>query len=179
MGLDCGPGNADRGVRPGGGSPGSRGRRQRASLMRTIGWLLVLVCATSPWVRAQKPAEIDAATAIRALEHEWFEAQSHNDNRALDLIFDNALVYIEYGKLVSKGDYLLRIRSAKPQPQQIVMEPMMLRAFENTVIVIGSYRETSVKDGKPWLRRWRFVDTWVYEQGRWMLVAAAAAPLVK
>jgi ketosteroid isomerase-like protein len=147
--------------------------------VRTIGWLLVLVCATSPPVRAQGPADTDAATAIRALEHEWYEAQSHNDNRALDLIFDNALVYIEYGSLVSKGDYLLRVRSAKAQPEQIVMEPLMVRTFGSTVIVIGSYRETTVKDGKPWRRRWRFVDSWVYEQGRWMLVAAAAAPLLK
>jgi len=147
--------------------------------VRTIGWLLILVCATSPPGWAQGPADSDATTAIRALEHEWVEAQSHNDNGALDLIFDNALVYIEYGRLVSKGDYLLRVRSAKPQLQQIVMEPLTVRTFGDTVIVIGSYRETSVKDGKPLLMRWRFVDTWVYDQGRWMLVAAGAAPLLK
>ncbi len=29
---------------------------------------------------------------------------------ALDLIFDNALVYVEYGKLVTNGDYLSRIK---------------------------------------------------------------------
>ena len=147
--------------------------------MRTIGWWLVLVCATSPLIRAQGPADIDAATAIRALEHEWYEAQSHNDNGALDLIFDNDLVYIEYGRLVSKGDYLLRVKSAKPQLQQIVMEPMTVRTFESTAIVVGSYRETDVKDGKPLLKRWRFVDTWVYEKRRWMLVAAAAVPVSK
>ena len=147
--------------------------------MRTIGWLLVLVCATALPGWAQEAAGSDAATAVRTLEHEWVEAQSHNDNRALDLIFDNALVYIEYGRLVSKGDYLLRIRSAKPQPQQIVMEHMTVRTFGSTAIVIGSYRETTVKDGKPWLKRWRFVDTWVFVQGHWMLVAAGAAPLLK
>jgi hypothetical protein len=146
--------------------------------VRTIGWLLVLLCAMSLPGWAQEGAGSAAATAVRTLEQEWVEAQSHNDNRALDLIFDNALVYIEYGRLVSKGDYLLRVRSAKPQVQQIVMEPMTVRTFGSTVIVIGSYRETNVKDGKPLLRRWRFVDTWVYEQGRWMLVAAAAAPLL-
>jgi uncharacterized protein DUF4440 len=35
------------------------------------------------------------AAAIRALEHEWVEGQSRNDNHALNLIFDNSLVYIE------------------------------------------------------------------------------------
>jgi hypothetical protein len=147
--------------------------------MRTIGLLLALVCATPLPVCAQQAAESDVATSIRALEHEWVEAQAHNDNRALDLIFDNALVYIEYGRLVSKGDYLLRVKSAKPQLQQIVMEPMTVRTFESTAIVVGSYRETDVKDGKPLLKRWRFVDTWVYEKRRWMLVAAAAVPVSK
>src|SRR5580700_1527198 len=147
--------------------------------MRKIGLLSVLACALTVPVCAQESAGNDAATSIRALEHEWVEAQSHHDNRALDLIFDNALVYIEYGRLVSKGDYLLRVKSAKPQLQQIVMEPMTVRTFESTAIVIGSYRETTVKDGKPLPKRWRFVDTWVFEQGHWMLVAAGAAPLLK
>jgi hypothetical protein len=147
--------------------------------MRTIGLLLVLVCATSLPGWTQEAADRDAATAIRSLEHEWFDAQSRNDNRALDLIFDNALVYIEYGRLITKGDYLLSVRSAKPQLQQVVMEAMTVRTFGSTAIAIGTYRETRVKDGKSSLRRWRFVDTWVNEQKRWMLVAAASAPLLK
>ena len=114
-----------------------------------------------------------------SLEREWVEAQSHNDNRALDLIFDNALVYMEYGRLITKGDYLLRVRSAKPQLEQIVKEAMTVRTFGSTAIVVGSYRETGVKDGKSLLKRWRFVDTWVYEKGRWMLVAAASRTLIE
>ena len=43
-------------------------------------------------------------------EHQWVDGRSWNDNRALDLIFDNAVVYVEYGQLVTKGDYLARIR---------------------------------------------------------------------
>jgi hypothetical protein len=145
--------------------------------MRTIRLLLALVCASSLSLSAQEPAASDVATAIRALEAEWVAAQSRDDNRALDLMFDNALVYIEYGKLVTKGDYLLRVKSAKPQLSQIVMEAMTVRTFGSTAIVVGTYRDKSVSDGKAHSGRWRFVDTWVYKNGRWMLVAAAAAPL--
>jgi len=147
--------------------------------MRTIGLLLVLVCATALPDSAQEASGSDAATAVRALEGEWVRAQSHNDNHALDLIFDNALVYIEYGKLVTKGDYLLRVRFTKPQLEQIVPEPMTVRIVENTAIVVGTYREIGLKDGKSSFKRWRFVDTWVKEKGSWMLVAAAAVPLSK
>ena len=113
------------------------------------------------------------------MEGERVKAQSHDDNHALDLIFDNALVYIEYGKLITKGDYLLRVKSAKLQPQQIVPEAMTVRTVEDTAIVVGTYRETDVKNGKSSSKRWRFVDTWVNKKGNWMLVAAAAAPVSK
>lgn len=185
MDLDCGPGNADRAVMPGRVSPAcNRGRRRARkpyenNLMRTIGLLLVLLCATSLSDSAQEAGNSDPAAAVRALEAEWVRAQSHNDNHALDLIFDNALVYIEYGKLVTKGDYLLRVRSAKPQLAQIVPEGMTVRTMENTAIVVGAYRETDVKDGKSSFQRWRFVDTWVKKNGSWMLVAAAAVPVSK
>ncbi len=147
--------------------------------MRTIRLLLVLVCATSLTGSAQEAGESDAAKAVRALEGDRAKAQSRNDNHALDLILDNALVYSENGKLVTKGDYLLRVKSAKQQSQQIVPEPMTVRTVENTAIVVGTYRETDVKDGKSSSKRWRFVDTWVNKKGSWMLVAAAAVPLSK
>jgi len=59
------------------------------------------------------------------------------------------------------------------------MEPMTVRTFGSTAIVVGTYSERDVQNRKPRLRRWRFIDTWVYEKGGWKLVAAAAAPLTE
>lgn len=140
---------------------------------------MVLVCATSLPGSAQKAGESDGATAVRVLEGERVKAQSHNDNQTLDLIFDNAVVYIENGEVISKGDYLLRVKSAQPLQQQVVLETMTVRTVENTAIVVGTYRKTDVQGGKSLLKRWRFVDTWVNKKGSWMLVAAAAVPLSK
>lgn len=153
--------------------------RQKASLVKKVSLLSILFCAMSLPVFAQQAADDNAGLEILALEHEWVEGQSRNDNRALDLIFDNALVYVEYGRLVTKGEYLLRIRTGGPNLEQIVMEPMTVHTFGTTATVVGTYREKSVNDGKPSLKRWRFVDTWVKKKGRWMLVAAASSPLSK
>ena len=92
----------------------------------------------------------------------------------LNLIFDNALVYVEYGQLVTKGDYLARVKQEAPQ---IAMEAMTVRQFGNTAIVIGAYREWQAKSGQRELRRWRFIDTCVRKKEGWVLVAAAAAPV--
>jgi len=145
--------------------------------MRIAGLCFLLVCTMALPLRGQEVEESGTAAAIRALEHAWVEGQSRNDNGALDLIFDNSLIYIEYGELVSKGDYLSRIKRAGPQLSQIIMEPMTVRTFGNTAIVVGTYRERDAPGAKPALRRWRFIDTWVYKKSGWVLVAAAATPL--
>ena len=143
--------------------------------MNKAAWLLAFLCAA--WVAAcsQDAHQEAAAATIRALERAWVVAQDHNDNRALDRLFDNALVYIEYGQLLTKADYLSKVRTKNQQWEQIALEPMTVRTFGNTAIVVGTYQETDLKQGKPLQQRWRFIDTWVCKNGRWVLVAAAAA----
>jgi hypothetical protein len=147
----------------------------RADLLRTA-LFFMLVCTSAPFI-GQEENESGTAATIRALEREWVEGQSRNDNGALDLIFDNSLVYVEYGNLVTKGEYLSRVKSASPAASQIAMEPMTVRIFGSTAIVTGTYREKLVKSGTPDIRHWRFVDTWVYKKSVWVLVAAAAVPM--
>ena len=152
---------------------GSGGERKT---MRLI-WSVILLCsptATLLWAQQEDGA---ASGAIRALEHEWVEAQARNDNRALDLILDNSVVYVEYGQLVTKADYLLRIKHQDPSTDEIVMEPMSVRVFGSTAIVTGSYRETQRQRGMRKFTRWRFIDTWVYKTSGWMLIAAGSAPI--
>ena len=147
--------------------------------MKTIALLFMLVCAMTWPSPAQEAGDGGKAATIRALERAWLYSQSHNDNRSLNQIFDNSLVYIEYGRLLSKSEYLARVRTEDPHPEQITMEPMIVRAFGTTAIAIGTYRERGMKNGKPFVRRWRFIDTWIYKKGSWVLVAAGAAPVTR
>jgi ketosteroid isomerase-like protein len=134
--------------------------------------VILLLCTSS--LSAQQTDAV-ASGAIRALEHEWVEAHAHNDNRALNLILDNDVVYVEYGRLVSKADYLLRIKNQDASTDEVVMEPMTVRVFGNTAIVTGSYRETQRQGG---MRKFtRFVDTWAYKEHGWVLIAAGSTPI--
>jgi Domain of unknown function (DUF4440) len=139
-----------------------------------MGWALILVCASVFSVRAQEGGEGSIASSILVLEHAWFDGESRNDNRALDRIFDNDLVYVEDGRTMTKAEYLLRLKLATPHPYQVVLEATAVRTFGSTAIVVGTYREKS-QDRKTSPRRWRFVDTWVNKKGSWMLVAAGSS----
>lgn len=140
-------------------------------------FLALVGCAFAPPSPAQQVDDLGAAAAIRALESEWTVGQSRNDNRALDLIFDNALVYVEYGRLVSKAEYLSRIKHQEPGVSQVIMGPITVEVFGTTALAMGTYLEKQLLGGRRRVQRWRFIDTWVYEKQGWVLVAAGASPL--
>jgi hypothetical protein len=96
---------------------------------------------------------------------------------SLDLILDSAVVYVEYGQLATKADYLLRIKHQDPSSNEITLEPLTVRVFGSTAIVTGSYREIQRKGGVRTFTRWRFVDTWAYKSHGWVLVAAGYTPI--
>jgi hypothetical protein len=139
--------------------------------------IAVSILSVAAW--GQESSDPGTAAAIRALEKQWTVGQARNDNRALDMIFDNALVYVEYGRLLSKGEYLSRIKAQPTNLDQISMEPMSVRTLGDTAIVVGTYTESQVIRGKRTMQQWRFLDTWVYKKKGWVLVAAAAAPVAK
>jgi len=145
--------------------------------MKTFCAIFLLCTFAATWLSAQQTDAAAASGAIRGLEHEWVEAQSHNDNRALDLILDSAVVYVEYGQLATKADYLLRIKHQDPSSDEITLEPLTVRVFGSTAIVTGSYREIQRKGGVRTFTRWRFVDTWAYKSHGWVLVAAGSTPI--
>jgi hypothetical protein len=140
--------------------------------------LLTVLCSAAVKMPAQIASSEGTAAAIRLLEQQWTVGQARNDNAALDLIFDNALVYVEYGKLVSKSEYLARIKHAEPQEDQIELQPMSVHLFGSTAIVVGVYAEKQQQGNGREAGRWRFVDTWVYKNNRWVLVAAGSSRIV-
>ena len=142
--------------------------------MRLLRFSFVIALAIT--LHAQQTSE-GVEVTIRALERHWTDAQGHNNNAALNLIFDNALVYVEYGKLVSKSEYLSRVRQEVPADDEVVNEQMNVRAFGTTAVVVGSYREMQRKRGQISALRWRFIDIWVYKKNGWVLVAAGATPV--
>ena len=151
--------------------------RQRASFVHAAAWLLIVACAGTLRLQAQERGEPGATATILALENAWSDAESRDDSHALERIFDNALVKIEDGRLVTKGECLSRVRQAASHPRQIMAKETTVHIFGSTAIVVGTYRETSVKNGKTLQKQWRFIDTWVKKKGEWVLVAAGAALL--
>ncbi len=147
--------------------------------MRIKGCVLLLVCSGALIAAAQDGADAGAVTKVLALEHAWNQAEERKDTKAMDALFDNALVYVDYdGTFRTKAEFLARVKSSASQPQQEITESMTAHMFGSTVVVTGVYVAKGVEKGKPYVRRGRFVDTWAFKDGSWLCVASQATPIL-
>lgn len=146
--------------------------------MRLAGFSMLLVCATSLLVTAQDETPAAVQTKIVALEKAWNQAYKLGDTRALDAILDDAIVLInDDGSVQSKAEFLAGVKPAKSQEQQVAPESLHVHVFGDTAIATGVFRAKGVEGGKSYLRRERFVDTWVNKGGKWVCVATDATPV--
>jgi ketosteroid isomerase-like protein len=146
--------------------------------VKATGLVTALVFAVLSFAAAQNNGDSSAISNILALEHAWDQAQERGDVKALAEIFDNSLVYVDFdGQVLTKTGYLERAKSNSTHMEQIISEQMSVQVFGETAIVIGSYREKGVENGKPYLRRGRFTDTWMLINRHWMCVAAGTTPI--
>jgi Domain of unknown function (DUF4440) len=110
---------------------------------------------------------------ILALESAWDQALLQKDAKAMEPLLDEELIYIDYdGTVMNKVQYLARVRSEDLRFEHIVSESMQVRMFRQSAVVIGIYREQGTRNGKPYIHRERFVDTWIDHNGAWMCVTS-------
>jgi len=132
-------------------------------------------------VTAQDDSESAVRSKIIALEKAWNQAYKAGDIRALDSILDNEVVLInDDGSVQSKADFLgsIKTNANNSQEQQVSPESMSVHVFGNTAISTGVFRAKGIEGGKSYVRRERFVDTWLYKNGKWVCVASNATPIL-
>jgi len=132
-------------------------------------FIAAIVCASAAQQAEHSPEE----TRILALENAWNQAEAHKDLRSLDQLLDGSLVYVDYdGSRMNKAQFMASISAPSLSADQIVNESQEARVYGDSAVVTGIYREKGTKSGKPYLRRGRFTDTWVFRNGVWVCVAS-------
>jgi ketosteroid isomerase-like protein len=125
-------------------------------------------------VAGQTASDADSErTKILALENAWNQAEEHKDVKALDGLLASTLVYIDYdGTAMNKVQFIASVKAPSLHPEQIVNESMTAYVYGDSAVVTGVYREKGVNRGTPYLRRGRFTDTWVKQNGTWFCAAS-------
>jgi hypothetical protein len=133
----------------------------------------LLLAAVSPGLAQSKAGLDPEQTRILALENAWNRAEEQKDAKALDTLLSAEMIYIDYdGTLMNKKQFLESVRAPSLHPQQIVNEAMTAQIYDGVAIVSGVYREKGTAGGKAYLRRGRFIDTWINQNGTWQCVTS-------
>ena len=145
--------------------------------------LLILICALAVWAPAQSDVEAGAKSKVVALEQLWNQAYKSGDIKALDSILDNGIVLVnDDGSVQSKAEFLASVKASgaqtSAQQQQVAPESLNVHVFGTVAIATGVMRVKGVEGGKSYVRRERFVDTWVYKGGNWVCVGTDATPVL-
>ena len=146
--------------------------------MKLMAFVLVAVIATCI-CGAQEKGDTAIASKIVALEKAWNQAYKMADTRALDAILDDSIVLInDDGSLQLKREFLKSVTATNTQEQQVSPESMNVHVFGDTAIATGVFRAKGTEGGKPYVRRERFVDTWIRKADKWVCVATNATPVL-
>jgi hypothetical protein len=147
--------------------------------VRLLRWLGLLCWAASATILSAQGNNWDAGdTKLLALEHAWDLAISTGDEKALDALLDNELIFVDSdGSLMNKTQLLERIKSSRPE--QFLTESMTVQVFDDTAIVNGIYRTSELKNGKPAIRRAHFTNTWMYKNFTWVCITSQATPILE
>ena len=128
---------------------------------------------------AQEDANRVVQSKIVALEKAWNQAYKLGDKQALGRILDDQIVLInDDGSMQTKQEFLATVKKSNSQDQQVAPESMSVHVFGSTAISTGVFRAKGVEAGKPYVRRERFVDTWIYKNENWVCVATNATPVL-
>jgi len=151
--------------------------------MKSAGLLVVLLCATALSALAQDTSDSATKSKIAALEGAWNQAYKSGDAKALDALLDNAIVLVnDDGSIQTKAEFLAGVKpsasQAATQEQQVAPESMSVQVFGNTAIATGIFRAKGMEGKKSYIRRERFIDTWIYKGGHWVCIATDATPIL-
>jgi ketosteroid isomerase-like protein len=145
--------------------------------------LFLFVYLTAAWAPGQTDAEADTKSKIAALEQLWNQAYKAGDTIALGSILDDAIVLVnDDGSVQTKAEFLTSVKPLVSQPsaqqQQVAPESLNVRVFGNVAIASGILRVKGVERGKSYVRRERFVDTWLMKGANWVCVGTDATPIL-
>lgn len=148
----------------------------RHRVIRALVLAVVVVCGARVTAPAQQETESASASKVIALENAWNRASEAKDLKALDQILDEAFVYVrDDGRQMTKAEILKDVKESSVQ--QVAAESMVAHVHGEAAVVTGLYRMKDVVRGKLFVRQGRFVDTWLYTNGRWVAIASVSTPL--
>jgi ketosteroid isomerase-like protein len=149
-------------------------------MKKGIAAIALLLMFSAGAILAQRTASItDDESKIRALESAWNLAEEEKNINALDQMLAPTFVYTEFdGSFSDKAKFLKGVKASAAASDQITTQELSVGLYGDTAVATGVFREKGIENGKAFIRRGRFTDTWINQNGAWLCVASQATLLI-
>ena len=138
-------------------------------------YVVVVLLLAALGSNAQNSKQNEDAKLILTLEAAWNRAEKNGDRAALDLLVGDEFVYTDSdGSFRNRAQWLADVKRNASQYELLADQDEAVHLYGNVAVVTGEYREKDRVNGKMVLRRGRFTDTWVKQNGQWKCVATQA-----
>jgi ketosteroid isomerase-like protein len=114
-----------------------------------------------------------SADGVKAAEKSWASATVAGDEATLRQLLASDLTYTHSNSDTdTKAVFIDNLKTGARKYHKLDHESMEVRLYGNTAVLAAvAGVETSQKGGKPNPVRLRFIHVWVWQQGRWQMVA--------
>lgn len=122
-----------------------------------------------------------SADAVKAAEKSWASATVAGDEATLGKVLADDLTYTHStGDTDNKAAYINNLKTGARKYHKLDHDSMDVRLYGNTAVLTATAQvETSQKGGSPAAAHLRFIHVWIFENGRWQLVAHQSLRLAK
>jgi uncharacterized protein (TIGR02246 family) len=138
---------------------------------------LTLVVALSVVARAEQKAAAPTSdeAAVRKLEQTWYTALEKGDFATLDSLVpnDDCMMIDPFGQMYNIRQTIAELKAGTYAIASCRIDEMKVAVYGDTVVVFGLETEKSKYKGEDTSGQYRFTDTWLKRNGRWVCVATA------
>jgi ketosteroid isomerase-like protein len=119
--------------------------------------------------------------AVKGAERSWAAAPVAGDEAALKQLLADDLIYTHStGDSDNKAEFISNLKSGVRKYVKLDHEGMDAKLYGNTAVLRATAQiATSQNGGAPSPAHLRFIHLWVYQGGRWQLVAHQSLRLPK
>ncbi len=139
---------------------------------RVAVWCSLVVLLGAGPARAQLPVRSEQDILIQ-LERDWDEAFHRNDAKFIEPILADEFV-VTYGD-GSRGDKAKELEIARTFEQAIessALDEFIVKVYRDTAVVWFTQHLVGVSKGEKLALTFRYVDVFVFRDGRWQCVAS-------
>ncbi|MCE3263294.1 MAG: hypothetical protein K0R43_2373 [Pseudoduganella sp.] len=116
--------------------------------------------------------------ALQLADLQWNQFRLHSDAKSLaPLLADGWVLTHSDGKVQHKRDYLEQLATGSRRNTAITNQDSAIQYYGDTAIVTGKSVQSGVGAQGPFSGSFRFTRTWVWQDGRWVMVASHSSRL--